>query len=407
MTQPKYQRPRGNPSHRYLKNPKKATGGRIWILVTLIAVCLSVFLSWQMLLPLIHNDALSANTASGGSGTAILDFFDSHIHNTRVDALSGLEGFENEESTPLKKTYFLSDSDLIAPEPNPDCWGTTDDPSTLQWLLDGAAEKLGVTETLFRTDVELYADSVVTYYLDDTILCITWKQDINDCVYTISEVKIAHASQFRRFLADGTYGSEKQYYPSEMAIAVNAVTASSGDFYKFRSWGVNVYQGKVMNVKTSADTCFIDGNGDLRFCWAGDYKDAATAQAFVDENDVRFSLTFGPVLIADGVNVVPSGEYSLGQINEKYARMAICQTGELHYLMVAANQEANSHYNVPTANSFAEQLLEFGCKQAYALDGGQTAAIITNDTLINRPTYGVQRQISDIIYFATAIPEGE
>lgn len=404
MTQVSYKRRASSGKPRYLKKRRRQNPLRT--VVTALVVCLSVLFTGKLLRPLALGTGMTTGSGSTGTGTAILDRYDSYIGNMRVDALTGLKGQESQEN-PVKKTYFLDDSDLIAPEPNPDCWGTTADPSSLQWLLDEAAQTLGITETLFSTDVELYADSVVTYYLDETILCITWKQDINDCVYTISEVKIAHPSQFRRFLADGTYGSEKQYYPSEMAVTVNAVTASSGDFYKFRSWGVNVYQGKVMNVKTSADTCFIDGNGDLRFCWAGDYKDVSSAQAFVDENDVRFSLTFGPVLIADGVNVVPSGEYSLGQINEKYARMAICQMGQLHYLMVAANQEAHSHYNVPTANSFAEQLLEFGCLQAYALDGGQTAAIITNDTLINRPTYGVQRQISDIIYFATAIPEGE
>ena len=44
---------------------------------------------------------------------------------------------------------------------------------------------------------------------------------------------------------------------------------------------------------------------------------------------------------------------------------------------------------------------------AYALDGGQTAAIVMNDQLINKVSYGAQRKISDIIYFATAIPEDE
>ena len=43
---------------------------------------------------------------------------------------------------------------------------------------------------------------------------------------------------------------------------------------------------------------------------------------------------------------------------------------------------------------------------AYCLDGGQTAAIVMGDQLINRPVYGQQRKISDIIYFATAMPEG-
>jgi exopolysaccharide biosynthesis protein len=55
---------------------------------------------------------------------------------------------------------------------------------------------------------------------------------------------------------------------------------------------------------------------------------------------------------------------------------------------------------------FGRQLQAFGAEKAYALDGGQTAVIVTNDTLINRPSYVRQRQISDIIYFATALPDG-
>ena len=51
-------------------------------------------------------------------------------------------------------------------------------------------------------------------------------------------------------------------------------------------------------------------------------------------------------------------------------------------------------------------LVALGITKAFALDGGQTATIIANDKLINRPTYGTQRQISDIIYFATALPDG-
>ena len=46
----------------------------------------------------------------------------------------------------------------------------------------------------------------------------------------------------------------------------------------------------------------------------------------------------------------------------------------------------------------------FGCEKAYTLDGGQTAVIAMNDKLINQVSYGAQREISDIIYFATALP---
>ena len=37
------------------------------------------------------------------------------------------------------------------------------------------------------------------YYLDKTIFAVTWKQVVDGSVYTFSEVKIGHPSQFRRF----------------------------------------------------------------------------------------------------------------------------------------------------------------------------------------------------------------
>ena len=46
-------------------------------------------------------------------------------------------------------------------------------------------------------------------------------------------------------------------------------------------------------------------------------------------------------------------------------------------------------------------------KMAYCLDGGQTATVAMNGKVLNRLANGSQRYISDIIYFATALPEGE
>ena len=79
--------------------------------------------------------------------------------------------------------------------------------------------------------------------------------------------------------------------------------------------------------------------------------------------------------------------------------------GELHYLLVTANYDGCFH--VPSINRLADRMMDFGVWKAYALDGGQTATIVVNDELFNKPDYGAQRKISDIIYFATAIPEDE
>ena len=42
----------------------------------------------------------------------------------------------------------------------------------------------------------------------------------------------------------------------------------------------------------------------------------------------------------------------------------------------------------------------------WQMDGGQTTIIAINGQLVTSPDYEAERQISDIIYFATALPDG-
>ena len=355
------------------------------------------FLSWGVLHVGVPGNSAQAEPVKLGT----IERFDMQMTNKISSALEGVLSIE--------KVYWLNDHDQIAPEPDQDKFGTTTDPSTMQEFLDQAKELLGVEDTLFTTETDIYSGTKVTYYLDETIMVITWKELINGTVYTLSEVKIAHPSQFRRFLADGVYGSDKQYVTTQMAATVNAVTACSGDFYKFRPYGIKVYDRQVMHVNSIVDTLFIDDQGNFHFSYRWEIRDKETAQKFVDENNIRFSLAFGPVLVENSQRKSIPGDYTLGEVDDHYPRAAIAQMpGELHYLMVAANQDPDrGKERVPTMPEFADQLHAFGAVHAYALDGGQTAVIVTNDQLINRPSYGYQRQISDIIYFATAIPDGE
>ena len=364
--------------------------------VTVISAAVTVL----MLGILIAGTGFSLTGGTGNAvNAAIMDRYDTFIGNSSADALEGLEGVAG-----VRKTYWLSDEDVIAPEPDPACFGESDDPASLGWLLLEAEERLGVTDTLFTVDTVIKPGSVVSYYLDDTIFMIAWKQVINNSVYTISEVKIAHPSQFRRFLADGTYGSEKQYYTTEMAATVNAVTAASGDFYKFRGMGVIVCNGEVQRANYYLDVCYIDDRGDMLFSRVGEMATVEEAQAFVDENNIRFSLAFGPVLVDNCQKATPS-YYQVGEPDKHYSRAALAQMGELHYLLVAVNYDG--YGAVPTISQLADQMVAFGAEKAYPLDGGQTATIVVNDALFTKPDYGSQRTIRAIIYFATAIPGEE
>ncbi len=306
---------------------------------------------------------------------------------------------------PVRKIYWIEEDALVAPEPDQSKFGKSNDPAVLQQVLEDAKWLLDGQQTYFTPEGERYSDSIVNYYLDDSIFAVTWQEVHDGSVYTFSEIKVSHPSQFRRYLADGEYGSDRQYVTTEMAATVNAVVASAGDFYRFRDFGAVVYQGEAKRVEgTYAETCYIDAKGDMHFTYGGDVLNVKAVQEFVDEHDIQFSLAFGPILVDNG-QLVEHTWYGVGEITEGYARAALCQMGQLHYIVVTANT-TGPWQEIPTVKQFAKNVAATGCINAYCLDGGQTATIVMNDELMNRPVYGQQRKISDIIYFATAVPEG-
>lgn len=329
----------------------------------------------------------------------LLDYFDHYMTNQLSDSLGGVASIE--------KAYWLDDHDIIAPEPDPTKFGTATDPGELAWLIEAAQPLLDGQSLTFSTETKVVPGSQIHYYLDETILSITWKEYRDGVCYTFSEVKIKHPSQIRRFLADDTYGSSKHYYGSDMARKVNAVTASNADFYKYRHFGYVVYHGQTFRGDPGQylDTCFLDDQGRMLMVPRGQLRTVEAVQAFVEENHIRFSLSFGPILVQNGQLAVPA-EYATGEIKDRYARAALGDLGSLHYLLAVTSFDGDAVY-MPTTREFARVVCNMGCANAYSLDGGQTAMIFTNDQVINTISYGQERLVSDIIYFATAVPSGD
>ena len=402
-----------------VKPPKKeqSRAGRIArIVLTVLLVPVCTFASVRLMAWMLETvgqpkTAVAAKTRD----RAVMDDFDAYVEQKLSEADSGLTvGYlgltelpepTEEETEPVHEHYTIPDDALVAPKPDQSCYGTVDSPAEMEPILKQAKWILDGQRTYFQTDREIYDGSVIRYYLDSSIFAVTWQEVHDDSVYTISEIKVEDPSQFRRHLADGQYGSDTQYLTTEMAQTVNAVVASSGDFYRFRKFGAVVYQGQARRVEgTYAETCYIDYNGDMHFTRGGEVLNVQDVQSFVDEHNINFSLAFGPILV-DNYALQEHTWYGVGEINENYARSALCQMDSLHYLVAIANVD-KGHQSVPTVAQFAKNIAATGCRMAYSLDGGQTAVIAMNNELVNRPATGSQRKISDIIYFATAVPEG-
>ena len=388
-----------------------------FILLGILVVPLSSFLTVRLMGGIWENVGRPKSaTQAEVADRQIVAFFDDMVSNQITAVRNSMRPADlpdtpdappvvEETIPPVRKKYWIEEGALVAPEPNQALFGRTDDPAVMAEVLHDARWLLEGQNTYFQPDQQLYEDSIVRYYLDDSIFAITWQEVHDGSVYTFSEVKVSHPSQFRRHLAGGEYGSDMQYLTTEMAAEVNAVVASAGDFYRFRDFGAVVYQGQAKRVEgTYAETCYIDANGDMHFTYGGEVLKVEEVQAFVDERNIQFSLAFGPILV-DNYEVVPHTWYGVGEINEGYARAALLQMDTLHYIVVTANT-TGIYQEIPTVAQFQKNVAATGCRMAYSLDGGQTATIVMNDELVNRPVYGQQRKISDIIYFATAVPDG-
>ena len=331
----------------------------------------------------------------------------------RLDLVGKLDVFMNNSASDAlvnvaatTEIYTIPESDLVAPKPDQSKFGSTTDPAVVQAVVDSAAELLEGQELIWNPDIVLMEGSEIEYYCDETILVIAWKEAINNSACSFVEVKIAHGSQLRRALSDNTYGSSVYMYPTQMAQNANAVVAINGDFYGHRSCGITVYQRQLYRFNPrSLESCFFTASGDMIFTHVGELNTEDDVKRFVQDNDITFSISFGPILVENGEKKT-TNTYLVGEVDIQYSRAAIGQVDKLHYLLMSINEEG-VYKNRVTINQAADLIYAKGVPNAYALDGGQTATIVMNGETFNRPDWGNERIMTDIIYFATAIPGEE
>ena len=360
----------------------------------LFAAAALVVLGWMLFN--VHPD-----TRNSGAGTTRLDLtaeLGNFANNLASDALS--------ELTYIPKHYSIAENALAGPRPDPDKFGSTTDPMEVMAVIDSAWALLDGQNMVFDPEADFQAGKEIRYYCDDTILVIAWREIVEGKCCTFAEIKVQDGSQLRRKLAGDVYGSGKRLYTTSMAADANAVVAVNGDFYTFRDLGITAYRRQVYRcVPNTVDVCFFTASGDMLLAYANDLQDAESAQRFMDENDALFALSFGPVLVDNGeLNTVT--QYPIGEIYKPYSRTAIGITDDLHYLLMAINFDLG-YTQTATIHESARFMYERGCVKAYALDGGQTSVIAMQGETLNHVDFGAERAISDIIYFASALPEQE
>ena len=306
----------------------------------------------------------------------------------------------------LEKVFTIPQDATVAPIPDSGGFGSTDDPNEVLQVIDRAKELIGDRKLSWSPDIEIKPGSKINYYYDESILVIQWKEFRNWSLVTFAEVIVKDGSQIRRVLAGDEYRSWDWETPTRMSQRTNAVLGMTGDFYMYRAVGIMVYQGQVYRSDpVSLHHLFFTDSGEMLMTKSYEIAEE-DVESYVEENDVNFSIAFGPVIIENGEKL-PMPNYLVGEFYDDYPRAAIGEVDPLHFVVMTVGREGPRENQTVTLPEAQQYIWEKGVQKAYTLDGGKTANMTFNGELTNDPKYRQERTMSDMFYFASAIPEEE
>ncbi len=246
-------------------------------------------------------------------------------------------------------------------------------------------------------------------YRDDTIIVELEQKRMYDSDVFIAYVKIATPSQLRTAIAGNKLSSTRTNQTSVITAAYNGIVGINGDYYsdKDRQGGHIVRQGQVMRERVSDnfDLLFIDELGDLHIYHRGKAQQQEQVDAFKKEHQLVNAFCFGPGLVIDGDIPEDVGKYKWFDPASPNPRAGIGQLDMLTYVLVAVNGRTDESIGV-TMEEFALIMQELGCRQAYNLDGGNSATLAFHGQVYNTKVQK-ERDVSDIIYFASATEQAE
>lgn len=231
-----------------------------------------------------------------------------------------------------------------------------------------------------------------------------WTFKKHNLAFYVVHATLSEPEQLRAAFARDTYN--KKYSEDTLSIAErhNAVLAVNGDYYNHKNnIGVVIRNGEMYrNLKCSRDLLWIDADGALHTVLKSE-REGEIGESLLEQGAVQ-AFEFGPALVRDGEMLELPESYFLSMYEDiREPRTAIGWVEDLHYVFVVADGRRSGWSDKGmTLWELQSILYEEGCQVAYNLDGGGSATLYFNGEVINQPSGGSQRKVSDIVLLRDA-----
>lgn len=223
----------------------------------------------------------------------------------------------------------------------------------------------------------------------------------NDKVtYYVADVKVKNSSYINSAFAKSTFGRNIVETTSDIAKDNEAIFAINGDYYGFRGDGVLIRNGKVYrDVPARAAAAFYN-DGEMKTI---DEKQVSAEELV--KNGVTNTFSFGPVLVKDGAvienfeTVAVDTNFGNRSIQGLNPRTGIGVVEPNHFIFIVVDGRKENYSKGMTLSQLAQVFKDYGCKEAYNLDGGGSSTMYFMGRVVNSPLgEGNERKISDILY---------
>ena len=228
----------------------------------------------------------------------------------------------------------------------------------------------------------------MTYKSQDINISIE-KQRIDKTNVYVADIYVSSVQNFRRGFSHGKWRANAQKL-RVLASDNAAILAITGDYSSLFDKGLVVANGEIIRKSPNAlrHNCLIYSDGRME----------TFGQKEMDIGELKLekvwqTFLFGPELLGDDGAYFDHFNSKIGVANP---RTVIGYFSPGHYCFVLVDGRGNGNRGM-TLIELSRFMSELGCKQAYNLDGGQSAMMMFNGKMVNSPYKG-GRSLNDMVY---------
>ena len=239
-------------------------------------------------------------------------------------------------------------------------------------------------------------DNAEAKYVSDNMIVTISSGNIDGMVYKLAHVIINSPLQIKGGLSNDVYGGTRET-PTSASQRQNWIIGINASVFDYDTGGLDtsVVGAIIKNHEVMEDSGAVTTGQEILLLDDGVIM-TPDANVEIDKLREMYSVkdSFGSrdvVLIAGGMRM------NEDIVSDSIPRTAIgmVRPGE-YYLLVASS---DGYSGGGTYYQVRELLWSVGCVYAKCLDGGSSSSMVFNGNLVNTPASGVERAVSDYLYF--------